>query len=118
MILDNQKNEADDEKSIETETENKINQMFQEKRPKLIALCKQEGEGKASIKSVISIIIKNWKFRAQDAKILSQCIEKYDKLQSVEFIRVKLDQEAIDALILPNSGKLATYYHIILLILL
>ena len=50
------------------------------------------------------MIIKNWHFRADEAKILSICMEKHEKIEAIQFIRTKLTKEALESLHLPNSG--------------
>ena len=51
------------------------------------------------------MIIKNWHFRADEAKILSVCMEKHEKIESIQFTRTKLTKEALESLHLPNSGN-------------
>lgn len=56
------------------------------------------------------MIIKNWHFRADEAKILSVCMEKHEKIESIQFTRTKLTKEALESLHLPNSGNQTPFF--------
>ena len=72
----------------------------------MVAICRSETEGKNTTKHIVELIIKNWQFRTEEAKILSICMEKHEKIESIQFTRTKLTKEALESLHLPNSGTL------------
>ena len=78
---------------------------FEEKKPRIFAITRAENEGKTVTKNVVGLQVKNWHFRAEDAKILSHCLDKHEKLESVQFVRTKLTKSALAQLSLPQSVK-------------
>ena len=64
-----------------------------------------ETEGKNVTQHIMSLQIKNWHFRPADAKVLSACIEKHDRIESIQFVKTKINADAINELVLPSSVK-------------
>ena len=100
VLIDEQKEDLEEEKK----DEKSLNDKYEEQKPKLVGICRSETEGKNTTKYIVELIIKNWQFRTHEAKILSICMEKHDRIESIQFTRTKLTKEALESLHLPNSG--------------
>ena len=83
---------------------------YEELRPRLYAITRSETEGKSVTKHVVAIVIKNWHFRVEEAKVLSVCLERHERLESIQFIRSRFSRAALDLLTLPNSGMYTTLH--------
>jgi len=109
VILVDEKQADEDASTVDVNTssacEGSVASAFEEKRPRLYAIQRSETEGKNVIKHVVGIQIKNWHFRPADAKVLSHCLEKHEKLESVQLIKTKLTSNALNELALPSSVK-------------
>jgi len=104
VLIDEQREEQTEEERKDEKTKS-LNDKYEEQKPKLVAICRSETEGKNTTKYIVELIIKNWHFRADEAKILSICMEKHEKIEAIQFIRTKLTKEAFESLHLPNSVK-------------
>ena len=105
VLIDEQREEQTEEEKKDEKTKS-LNDKYEEQKPKLVAICRSETEGKNTTKHIVELIIKNWQFRTEEAKILSICMEKHEKIESIQFTRTKLTKEALESLHLPNSGTL------------
>lgn len=103
VLIDEQREEQTEEEKKDEKAKS-LNDKYEEQKPKLVAICRSETEGKNTTKYIVELIIKNWQFRADEAKILSICMEKHEKIESIQFTRTKLTKEALESLHLPNSG--------------
>ena len=103
MILLDEKQPDEDASTVDVAPV--VEKVVEEKRPRLYAIQRAETEGKNVIKHVVSVQIKNWHFRPADAKVLSHCLEKHEKLESVQLIKTKLTGETLNELNLPSSVK-------------
>ena len=104
VLIDEQREEQTTEEEKKDEKTKSLNDKYEEQKPKLVAICRSETEGKNTTKHIVELIIKNWQFRTEEAKILSICMEKHEKIESIQFTRTKLTKEALESLHLPNSG--------------
>jgi len=92
VYVDERTENDTEEEFIENKT---LEQLFDEKRPKLVAICRNETEGRNQVKTIVGIQVKNWQFLPSDAKILELCLEKHDKVESIQFIRAKISKHVI-----------------------
>ena len=100
VYVDERTENDTEEEFIENKT---LEQLFDEKRPKLVAICRNETEGRNQVKTIVGIQVKNWQFLPSDAKILELCLEKHDKVESIQFIRAKISKHVIRHI--PASGN-------------
>jgi hypothetical protein len=73
--------------------------------PRVNVLYKEESEGKTTVQNIVQIHFRNFQIREIEAKAISQCLAKLDKLESVYFFRTRLTGDVFNLVALPASVK-------------
>ncbi|CAG5098568.1 Oidioi.mRNA.OKI2018_I69.XSR.g15783.t2.cds [Oikopleura dioica] len=78
--------------------------------PRVNVLFKEEPEGKTTVQNITSVHFRNFHIRDIEAKVISQCLTKLDKLESVYFFRSRLCGDIFNLIALPSSVKTVQIY--------
>jgi len=73
--------------------------------PRVNVLYKEESEGKTTVQNIVQIHFRNFQIREIEAKAISQCLAKLDKLESVYFFRTRLSGDVFNLVTFPASVK-------------